>query len=53
MKENEAQCDNNKPTQKVSAGSLVIYAGLYVGTMRETEPDNCNECSWKFWIHWQ
>lgn len=44
MKENEALFDNNKGTHKVTAGSPVTYAELYVGTMRETEPDNCNEC---------
>lgn len=48
MKENEAQFDNNKGTQKVTAGSLVTYAELYAGTVRETEPDNCNQCSQKF-----
>lgn len=39
IKENEAQFVNNKGTHKVTAGSLVIYAELYAGTVRETEPD--------------
>lgn len=36
MKETEAQFDNNKEIQKVTAGSVVTHAELYVGTMRET-----------------
>lgn len=38
MKENEAQFDNNKGTQTVTAGSPVTDAELYVGTMRQTKP---------------